>query len=660
MENQPNTSSKKSFFNNPLLRSRVHSANVKIFPEALLGYLAGPALALFSNAIINGYLNRYYTDVLGLTSWAKTFSILLPLISVIAVIAGNLLVGRLMGKMQTLAGKARPLLLIAFPLIIAAFFLIFFAPYPDNVTNPDNATLILILVAIGYNLYYSVAYPFYYVAHSALVNLSTRNSGHRGLLATASNASGLAAVGLVNMVFPLFQAFLFNDGDRLGSYNAWRVFIIALVIATALGILLEYMFTRERITEESFGMGNRGEAKESASTSQQVKVCLKDKYWWFILIFFLLYQLGGSLKNNSGSYYTLWLFADPSTNTYTNAYGGQINSLINTVGMVPTAIGMVLVWPLANKFGKAKTILFGGVLAVIGGILGIFWGGGNVPVAVAAYAIKALGGAPAMYISLALLSDVLDHQEAVHGFRTDGFTMSIYGSIMIGANGIANGVINGLLSATGYDATKINGQSAATQTALGWTFYGGETIAFLAIAILFIFMNVEKFSKVDHAEIIKHQKEECEAKGIAYVEPAVRMAAEQAKFDQEADEARKVELRAQCEKKHLDFASEEALYEAKQADKEKASAAKKAAAEAKKEAKVKAAADAAAAKEQARKDALKAHCDKDGLNFEEEERRYETAIAEKAAAKAAAQKARDDAIQSEFDAIRAKATQKTA
>lgn len=32
----------KSVFNNPLLSTKVKSANVKIVPEALLGYLVGP------------------------------------------------------------------------------------------------------------------------------------------------------------------------------------------------------------------------------------------------------------------------------------------------------------------------------------------------------------------------------------------------------------------------------------------------------------------------------------------------------------------------------------------------------------------------------------------------------------------------------------------
>jgi GPH family glycoside/pentoside/hexuronide:cation symporter len=646
---------KHDWTDNPLLRSKIHSANVKLFPEALLGYLAGPALALFSNAIINGYLNRYYTDVLGLTSWAKTFSVLLPIISVIAVIAGNLLVGKLMEKKQTMAGKARPLLLVAFPLIIAAFFLLFFVPYPEKIDNPENGTLILILVAMGYNLYYAIAYPFYYVAHSALVNLSTRNSAHRGLLATASNSSGLAAVGLVNMVFPLFQAYLFNDGDRLGSYRAWRIFVIALVIATALGLLLEYLFTRERITEESFTLSSRDEEKKGVSTSKQAKACVKDKYWWIILIFFLLYQLGGSLKNNSGSYYTLWLFPD-ANGAFTNAYGGQVNSLINTVGIVPSALGIVLVWPLANRFGKAKTILFGSILAVLGGVLGIFWGAGNVPIAVVSYALKALGSAPAMYISLALLSDVLDHQEAVHGFRTDGFTMSIYGAIMIGCNGIANGIINALLSQTGYDASLVNGgQSSATNTALSWIFFGGETIGFAAIAGLFIFMNVEKFSKLDHAEIIRHQKAECEAEGIAYVEPSLRMANEQAALDAAAEDSRREELKARCAKRGLHYEEEEKKVEAAKAKKDEAAAAKKAAADAKKKAKEEQAQQKKDEAEAERKARLETYCQKNGLIYQNEETKYEEAQKAETLKKASAEEKKQAKIQAEFEQLLLKA-----
>ncbi|MCH3909336.1 MAG: MFS transporter [Bacilli bacterium] len=596
---------KASFFDNPILSSKIKSANVKLFPEGALGYLVGPALAIFSNAILNGYLNKYYTDVLNLTSWAKTFSVLLPIVSVICVIIGNLLVGKIMAKTRSKAGKARPLLLLSIPMLAVAIFLLFFAPYPNDDASLNNSMLTLIFVAIGYNLYYAVAYPFYYVSHSAMVNLSTRNQSHRGMLAVASNASGLAAVGLgCNMVFPLFQSLLFKDGDRLASYNAWRIFMIALILVTAIGILIEYYFTRERITEEDLSLGVDRSKVASVSMAKQAKVCLKDKYWWFILLFFLLYQLGGQLKNCSGTYYTQWMFADTSVAAggavYNSSYGGGILSLINTVGAIPTGVGMLIAWPLAKKLGKGNSIVLGSILTIAGGLLGVYFGAGNVYISVAAFVIKAIGSIPAMYVSLALLSDVLDHQEALYGFRTDGLTMSIYGSIMIGMNGLANGIINGLLSATGYvadAATAVTGQSEATKTALSWLFFGGEAICGVLILLMFLFMNVEKFSKLDHKAIAEHQKEAAEKAGVPYVDSETKLRLEDEKSQAEAEEARIAELKVQCLKKGKDFEAEEKAFIEKREAKENEAKLKKEKQEAIKEEKAKAKLEKEQAKE---------------------------------------------------------------
>ena len=86
------------------------------------------------------------------------------------------------------------------------------------------------------------------------------------------------------------------------------------------------------------------------------------------------------------------------------------------------------------------------------------------------------------------MANVLDHQEAVHGVRTDGFTMAVYGSIMVAMSGICNGVIIGLNNII----------DPANKEALRFlhTFlaYGVEGICYLIIAIMFLFMNVEKFT----------------------------------------------------------------------------------------------------------------------------------------------------------------------
>ena len=72
---------KKSFFETGIMRSRIKSRTVSLFPEAGLGYLLGPILALVGNGVINIWLIQYWDKVLGLGTWNPLFEILLPLIS---------------------------------------------------------------------------------------------------------------------------------------------------------------------------------------------------------------------------------------------------------------------------------------------------------------------------------------------------------------------------------------------------------------------------------------------------------------------------------------------------------------------------------------------------------------------------------------------------
>lgn len=608
---------KKSIFDNPLLSTKIKSANAKLFPEGALGYLIGPTLALLANSILSGYFNRYMTDILNITAWAAEFFNWLPVISVIFVILGNIVVGRLMDRSRTKAGKARPLLLLSVPLAVLALIILFIvSPYANQDSEAGQQILLLSMIAIGYNLWFAIAYPFYYTPHAGLVNLSTRNSKDRSLLATISNATTLAAMGLSTMILPFFLNLLFVpeldaagnkviiDGieqiDMVASFNHWKVFVIALMVITALGVLIEYFFTRERVTEESFITGVV-EQKKATPISKQAKVCFKDKFWWIIIIFFFLYQLGGMLKNVSQLYFCSAMFHIEGV--YSTANGGTFHGTLSIIGAIPTALGMVIAWPLSNKIGKGKAILFGAILSAVGGAIG-FIAPDNFYLVCASFCIKALGSTPAMYLSLALLADVLDHQEAVHGFRTDGFTMTIYGAIMAGMTGIATGVLNITLSASGYNAATIT--SEGIRTAMTWIFIGGETICYIIIAIIFIFMGVERFSKIDHKAITLDQKAKAEADGVEYVEPAERLRREEAEAEVASEEARKAELKAKCEKKGISYEEEEAKYQQIVAEKKAAADAKKKAADEKKAAAEKAAAEKYAALSDAEKAAIEA------------------------------------------------------
>ena len=504
--------------------SLIRGEKVTIFPEGALGYFLGPTLAATANAVLANYFNAYMSNVLNINRWASWFFTWIPVITVIFVVLGNILVGRLMDHNQTAAGKARPLLLLSVPLSICGLLVLFvLSPYV-NETMPEKQTAALILLAIGYILWFGVAYPMYGAPHAALVSLSTRDSKDRSLLATISNACALGAMGIASMVLPFFLRLLFvydmnpeageavlGEGgevlyyvdsagaviyDGFASYQHWKVFVLALMVTTIVGVIIEYFFTRERVTEENFEKGEQ-EVVEALPVKEQAAICLKDKFWLIMIAFFFFYQLGGMIKNVSQLYFCQAMFPDSSGN-YTVAYGGTLQGTLAIVGAIPTALGMVVAWPLSNIIGKGKAILLGAVMAVAGGILGLLFPT-NFPLVLVSFVIKALGSTPAMYLSLALLADVYDHQEALTGNRTDGFSITIYGAIMAGMTGIATGIMNMVLSALGYSASNIS--SPAIRMAMPWLFIGGETICYLVIFLLFLFMKVEKYSAYDHAAI---------------------------------------------------------------------------------------------------------------------------------------------------------------
>ena len=149
---------------------------------------------------------------------------------------------------------------------------------------------------------------------------------------------------------------------------------------------------------------------------------------------------------------------------------------------------------------------------------------------------------------------------------------------MVGMTGLGNGIINALLTASGYDATAA-AQNGSVQSMLTLCYLGIELICYAGIVVLMSFLKVEKLIKEDQATILKNQKAAVLAAGGEWSEPAERLRLEQEEAERQAEKARKEELKAYCKKKGLSFEEEEAKYQKKLAEK-KAKAEAKAAAKA--------------------------------------------------------------------------------
>ncbi len=539
---------KKSIFENPLFSTKIKSANVKL-RETLFGYFLGPFGALLASGIFTSFLNRYWTDVLfanykvdgQLTESINLFLMLLPLLSVVLIVAGNLVAGQLIERTKTKAGKARPWILLASVLLGVACTVMFIVPMGNGTDTP---VLTMVLTAVAYNLYYSVAYPLYSTANSTLVPVSTRNGNQRGLLASFSNFANVGVMGAGGMVFPMIIVW-FLGGWETPDKTAWTVAFIAIGIVTFLFTVLQYYFTRERVTEESAYAAVA--VKEKISVKKQLKAVTSEGFWWLVIVFCFLFQFGGMFKNISITYFCSDMFSG-------TAIGGEDGSgamsVINILGAVPMAVAMAFIWPLSAKFGKRIVVLIGCVIAVIGGVIaGI--APDNFYLVAVGVALKSLGSSPACYMILALIADVLDHIEAKKGFRCDGLTMSIYSSIMAAATPLATGIFNAI-SGGGANI-------AANTVSYIWI----ETVAYGLCAALMIFFTVEKLLKGDRAVILERQKAEALANGEEWIEPEERLRREEEEAEASADEARRAELKAKCEKKGLNFETEEAKYQAK-------------------------------------------------------------------------------------------------
>ena len=471
---------KKTIWNNPFLRTRVKSDNVKA-PEMLLGYFIGPFGALLASGIFTSILQNYFTDVLKMN---LTFLTTLQLLSTILIVIANLVVGQLIERTRTLAGKARPwILLSAFTMSVASV-LMFIVPF--------EGTAKMVWIAIAYNLFYAVAYPIYNTANSTLIPLSTRNSKQRGVLASFTNVAGLGVMGAGSMVFPILVSFVLKENRHL-----WFVAMLAIAIFAALTILLQFMFTRERVTEElanNVTEQNEGNASSAPSLVKQLKAVASEKTWWIVMLFYIGFQWSGAIKNGSMSYYCKWVL----DNSYTGSVDawGASQSLLSIMGAIPMAVAAVVVIPLCNKYGKRIICMLGMLLGAVGGVIAIIGNGNIVPVAVGV-ALKCLGSAPACYMILALLADVIDHIEYKSHIRTDGLTMSIYSSIMVAGTPICNAIFSAVLKGSGYNqnadvALGVLGQTQAAQTAISVSYIWVETIAYVICAVLIFFFTIEK------------------------------------------------------------------------------------------------------------------------------------------------------------------------
>lgn len=518
--------------------SRVRGRNVT-GKEKWFGYLLGPAGALLLNAVLATYLNVFYTDVLKLTTiWGGLFLIIFPLVSKIIDAITNIVMGYIIDRTRTKQGKARPWILLSAPLLVITGILLFIVP-------TGNETIEIIWIILSYNLFYSFAYTMFNMSHNLMCPLSTRNTIQRGGLSVFNQISTIMMSGiLVALVFPMVIMPILGV-DR----SKWIICMSILSIIALPLTLLEYYFTKERVTEE-----NMSKEEKKIPFLVQLKIVLSDKYMLIMFIYFFISTFGSSLKNLGLVYYCNFVLG-----TYND---GVTQTMVSVLGGIPMGIGIFAVWPLAKRFGKRNVTLIGFLIMALGSAV-CWMFPTNLPIVLVGQFIKNFGSLPSAYVFMALFADGLDHVEWKSGIRCDGTAMSIFNILSVTTVGIGTAVFNAFLSSSGYQAPEtINGvlkvyeQSDLCKNLITFSFVGFETISGCVLALLLSFLNIEKTIGKKQLEIRQFQKEECEANGESWIAPEIKAAQDEERFMLENEEAFALTLKTKCEKKGLNYEQE--------------------------------------------------------------------------------------------------------
>ena len=89
--------------------------------------------------------------------------------------------------------------------------------------------------------------------------------------------------------------------------------------------IIEYYFTKERVTEETAGLD-----QQAVSMKRQLKAVFTDKYWVAIILYFFIYTFGANLKNISLVYYCNYVLG-----SYND---GITQTMISVIGGIPMAL----------------------------------------------------------------------------------------------------------------------------------------------------------------------------------------------------------------------------------------------------------------------------------------------------------------------------------
>lgn len=545
-------------FDKPFMDSRAKTQTVST-KEWVLGHLIGPLGLIFVVNTIAALVEKFFTQQTGamygvgniamIQQMGGIYEIVMTVAKILAMGTG-LLNGWLIQHTESRQGKMRPWYLIFGFLSIIIGCLIFL--FPGNSMGESYWYYFFFLLIC----YHTVGSSYFYLFRDTICSLTSRDPKEKAKIQFIRKMSWTLLSGIViGMVFNMVLLPMWLEKD----INGYPILMIIISILAIPLLLLEYFYTRERVTEDVVvEYEHLDETK--IPLKAQLKALLSNKYYLILIIIATVSGIVDNYKGGNVQYFYIKFLLGGAENP-------RMYTIYQVVTGIPLGIGAFAIYPLAKKVGIKNLTVGGYALVLVGSIVGYLFPDQLVPALVGGF-IRNIGWLPNAYIFATLLCYAYDSVEYRSHMRLEGMMgVAIITAIqwLIYAP-FAGGFEAGILKLGFVDAQGIT-PGADVIRFMNASFYLFDAVLAAVVVILLPFVDVEKHLPEINAELLERKKQAVLARGETWIEPTEQERLDAEEAERIHEENRVADLKAKCARKGLDFDTENAKYLEKQAKK---------------------------------------------------------------------------------------------
>lgn len=408
-------------------------------------------------ALTSGLVTYFYTNVIGISA-ALVGTILL--LSRIFDGISDLVIAQLMDKVNSKHGKARAWILwmsIPYGLTAIALFAV-----PATATTAVQA----IYIFVTYNLCTTVVYTALNLPYASMAPMMTNDEGDLSKL----NLFRMSMSPIGNMIVTACTLPFINmlGGDQ----RAWIIVTIIYSII-AFGMLMWTFFgCKERFHSEA--------AKEAEGLPflTRLGAALRNKYFIMLILSMIAVSLYQNVNGTCSTYYAQYILGN-----------AELMGIMQTVEKIPWILGVIVLAPFIERFGKRNLVLLGAVLCVVAQVLLLF-APANFTVILVSAALRGLGEAPFYGCIFTMIADTIEFGHWRTGIRVHALLFSAFTVGQKFGGGVAGWAIGQLMDRSGFTGLveEIPSAVAMVQNIYIW----GTIIAWGAVAVFMIFYHLDK------------------------------------------------------------------------------------------------------------------------------------------------------------------------